>query len=1604
VGGTANVQQSVPSNRYEPVPQPKGIRNTIGYMLVGGTTKFGKIMGETMGASRASRTLARTPEDEERYRIALETIKRNKAAGRDTSKSEQLLRESLYSDVKQFEETNPVLKATTGQVVGAGLEMGAEALLNFGNPAGVMKGSFGITGKSTPLLAKGPLSALTKKAATNPFVASVAKSPIVQKLATPLAKSSAYGAGVGAVYDTAAYLENPEQGFNPYATVAGAVLPPAFALAGKAAMTGGRMVKETVLPSNIMNRVARMNPSDAQKFQKMSGKTPGQYLTETGNFGTPEEIIQREHAKHTASKQSVDDTIANIPGNYKNRAVTTALTDLAEREVRVSAPGAPSRDAARVAQLVQKDATEGLTMAEINEVKRLYERNVKTGYLRENNTDGVARATNIDSAIRNWQVGEAAKAGFTNLEEMNKQTQLAKFIVDKLGKKIMAQAGNNAITLTDWIMLSGGNIQNVAGLFAKKFFSSKKVQSTIARGLAAGKTKTPFIRPKTQKPYQSNQARTATERINNTKNPIFPPTILPQVPPRKPSVPQERKLLPAPSNAMPMGGIDAQGRRIDAQGNLILPPQPKNPARVVPAKKMSYKDKKTGKFKRGWTSESGKAMNRAVIGGAAGSQAGWERGEDGKWRYNVKKGLAGLVGGAVIGAKAKKGLAGMSIEDINKKIPDIKSKRELIQYAESQSVIIPRDKIRMSDDLRQAAKDVKKGQKTMSELPLLVKRNSDGTFDIIDGNHRYVEKVVAGRGDILGIEDEALYRKLAEKEDEFRTVVKAHERGGTSGVRTYQRERKLGSVTPDKKKVNSSISTDLTTSIQKAKASGQSFDEWVKGQGEPLYHQTSAVFDKFDTAKSADGSIWFTNNFDDITNKSRGTGASSRGRVVESFATKDLKLATPEQFDSKFTDQLIQEGYDGVYYPGDETTGAFYQIFKPEKLKTRSQLKAEWDKVGGLGKLAPTENLEDAKEALRKAKGLSASDIMSKYPDINLKRDVAITDVRGQKKVIPEGEALTPYELKGNKVLLQDGETYIVSKNQWQNIKGNALSGEAKEFAPELKGTEETILGVAQKNAQTEKNKIFAEYDAGKITKQERDNLLDKWTPRNTKYDQYTLPGGENYKEILIKAPTTPVYNVYNAANSMVKSNLSKEVAQTEAEKIGGHIQKTVAHDTTNFKSSHWDELNVLAHLRMNWRKYKGKAVAFLEELQSDWAREGRSKGFAMSVEDRYEIFQDVNGYYRARDKHTGQVKSRLIAEDGEEYSALSTKERVLDALKRHETFAEKGIPNNPLLKNWQTLSVKRALKEAVDSDAEYFAWINGDQTSARYNLATYLKDVNWESSLTPEEAALRKKLDSMDYGRLSQKQKDSLDKLDQRFIAPFGSKRIKINPEKGSMNDIVVDKNGIITSTSNDFKGKKLDEVLGKGLADSIMSKDSGTLSGEGLKFGGEWANNLYDKQVKAIVEDLTGGKVEMLDLGLPIDTKENIQFRPVNERGVHTSRNLLPSMLKTGMEIEGSKNGVWGDYYIITDILGDGKFKAVPAETKKYKVGTIVDDYHFANQRLLDQQVNSMKETFDISTKTTVQQGIKITDAIRAKILGQAPPLKKPSGVSPLGKIMIK
>ena len=76
------------------------------------------------------------------------------------------------------------------------------------------------------------------------------------------------------------------------------------------------------------------------------------------------------------------------------------------------------------------------------------------------------------------------------------------------------------------------------------------------------------------------------------------------------------------------------------------------------------------------------------------------------------------------------------------------------------------------------------------------------------------------------------------------------------------------------------------------------------------------------------------------------------------------------------------------------------------------------------------------------------------------------------------------------------------------------------------------------------------------------------------------------------------------------------------------------------FRGGHFDEPNVLAHVRFNDRTdADGKRVLFMEELQSDWHQKGRKQGYGVDQEsiDRLQSqIRDIEKIYE-KAKATGQ-------------------------------------------------------------------------------------------------------------------------------------------------------------------------------------------------------------------------------------------------------------------------------------------------------------------------------------------------------------------------------
>jgi hypothetical protein len=108
------------------------------------------------------------------------------------------------------------------------------------------------------------------------------------------------------------------------------------------------------------------------------------------------------------------------------------------------------------------------------------------------------------------------------------------------------------------------------------------------------------------------------------------------------------------------------------------------------------------------------------------------------------------------------------------------------------------------------------------------------------------------------------------------------------------------------------------------------------------------------------------------------------------------------------------------------------------------------------------------------------------------------------------------------------------------------------------------------------------------------------------KYGQYTLPGGENYREVLLTLPTqrdrinaqlAKANNAYmNAVEEYGQGSDEAKAAKRERDRLSKAMDAE-----PNYRSNHWDQPNVLAHIRVNDRTdADGKRVLFVEEIQSD--------------------------------------------------------------------------------------------------------------------------------------------------------------------------------------------------------------------------------------------------------------------------------------------------------------------------------------------------------------------------------------------------------------------
>lgn len=378
-------------------------------------------------------------------------------------------------------------------------------------------------------------------------------------------------------------------------------------------------------------------------------------------------------------------------------------------------------------------------------------------------------------------------------------------------------------------------------------------------------------------------------------------------------------------------------------------------------------------------------------------------------------------------------------------------------------------------------------------------------------------------------------------------------------------------------------------------------------------------------------------------------------------------------------------------------------------------------------------------------------------------------------------------------------------------------------------------------------------------------DAYENWTNvPETKYKKWSLPGGENYRELLLK------YS--NPAEKLDKRRQEIERlghdATPEQKQEWADIMNKIRPDERDiegrqryrnmpdFNSSHWDDPNVLAHVRMSDRTGpKGEKLLHVEEMQSDWGQEGREKGFkgkhAELPADR-KIIESVN----ARGEPIFHIEGpNDMTETARHYS----RENAINSWLNDRG----GVPEAPYVtstQGWTDLALKRVLKEAAEGGYHGIVFTPGAEQAKRYDLSQQVGRIDAEPA---NDGKIHLSASSPDMQNVVHRGFYHPDELDSVIGKELADKiRNQIEFPKTIQGHVV--KNRKSGLTSDVFEKKEEAEKALNQYPDSIKNnlivspvekKSHGkdvTLSGLDLSFGGEGMKSYYDKMVPNYLQKL--------------------------------------------------------------------------------------------------------------------------------------------------------
>ena len=312
-------------------------------------------------------------------------------------------------------------------------------------------------------------------------------------------------------------------------------------------------------------------------------------------------------------------------------------------------------------------------------------------------------------------------------------------------------------------------------------------------------------------------------------------------------------------------------------------------------------------------------------------------------------------------------------------------------------------------------------------------------------------------------------------------------------------------------------------------------------------------------------------------------------------------------------------------------------------------------------------------------------------------------------------------------------------------------AAEAAKGIPQAKGTPQQMMSMVQKAPGTQEAMKWSGADqafAGQpivskddlvkhfqtnAPKLEETQLGGRQSNMETKYHKYTIPGGENYREVLLHLPPTEKteyrHKVIRADGHVDSTYDNPEGSAARANEIGGTVRRDDPFTVQGgYRTLHWkDHPNVVAHLRMSDRTLPqtNEKALHLEEVQSDWGQDGK-RGFKKTDEELRGLRDEMLAL------HKNYLDLHGSGAPPDQLQAAESKYNV--AMDKFNSGFKAKTPEGPYVgttNKWTDLVLKRALIEAARGGHDKLIWTPGEEQALRYkeddeeNDAKRLKGMN---------------------------------------------------------------------------------------------------------------------------------------------------------------------------------------------------------------------------------------------------------------------------------------